>query len=128
MSSGKRRPFWRGPDVLTHWNRVTHICVGNLTSIPSDNGLSPGRRQAIIGTNDGILLIRTSETDVSENLSEMHTFSFKEIDLKISSEKCRPFFFGLNVLRVWHHLNTNLKHVCGDSDKIGTQIFGLHYI
>ena len=41
---------------LTHWGRVTHICVGNLTIIGSDNGLSPGRRQAIIWTNAGILL------------------------------------------------------------------------
>ena len=32
--------------ILTHWGRVTHICVGNLTIIGSDNGLSPGRRQA----------------------------------------------------------------------------------
>ena len=28
------------------------FCVVNLTIIASDNGLSPGRRQAIIGTND----------------------------------------------------------------------------
>ena len=42
---------------LTHWGRVTHICVGKLTIIGSDNGLSPERRQAIIWTNDGILLI-----------------------------------------------------------------------
>ena len=42
---------------LTHRGRVTHICVGNLTIIGSDNGLSPGRRQAIIWTNAGILLI-----------------------------------------------------------------------
>ena len=35
---------------LTHWGRVTHICVGNLTTIGSDNGLPPGRRQAIIWT------------------------------------------------------------------------------
>ena len=34
--------------LLTHWSRVTHICVGNLAIIGSDNGLSPGRRQAII--------------------------------------------------------------------------------
>ena len=34
--------------MLTHWGRGTHICVGNLTIIGSDNGLSPGRRQAII--------------------------------------------------------------------------------
>ena len=40
---------------LTHWGRVTHICVIKLTVIGSDNGLSPGRRQAIIWTNDGIL-------------------------------------------------------------------------
>ena len=31
--------------------RVTHICVGHLTIIGSDNGLSPGRRQAIIWSN-----------------------------------------------------------------------------
>ena len=33
---------------LTHWGRVTHICMGNLTAIGLDNGLSPGPRQAII--------------------------------------------------------------------------------
>ena len=33
---------------LTPWGRVTHIWVDNLTIIGSDNGLSPGRRQAII--------------------------------------------------------------------------------
>ena len=36
---------------LTHWGRVTHICVSKLTIIGSDNGLSPDRRQAIIWTN-----------------------------------------------------------------------------
>ena len=39
--------------VLTHWGRVMHICVGNLTIIGSDNGLAPAGRQAIIWTNDG---------------------------------------------------------------------------
>ena len=33
---------------FTHLGRATHICVGNLTTIGSDNGLPPGRRQAII--------------------------------------------------------------------------------
>ena len=42
--------------LSTHWGRVAHICVDNLTTIGSDNGLSPGRRQAIIWTNAGILL------------------------------------------------------------------------
>ena len=31
--------------ILTHWGRVTHICVSRLTITGSDNGLSPGRRQ-----------------------------------------------------------------------------------
>ena len=39
--------------VLTHWGRVTHIYVSKLPTIGSDNGLSPGRRQAIIWTNAG---------------------------------------------------------------------------
>ena len=34
--------------ILTHWGRVTQICVSKLTIIGSDNGLWPGRRQAII--------------------------------------------------------------------------------
>ena len=64
--------------MLTHWGRVTHICVGNLTIIASDNGLSPSRRQAIIWTNAGILLIRHLETNFSEILIEIHTFPFQE--------------------------------------------------
>ena len=34
---------------LTHWGRVTHICVSKLTIIVPDNGLLPDRRQAIPG-------------------------------------------------------------------------------
>ena len=40
-----------------HWGRVTHIFVGDLTTIGSDSGSSLGRHQAIISTNAGILLI-----------------------------------------------------------------------
>ena len=63
------------PQGLTHWGRVTHICVGKLTIIGSDNGLSPERRQAIIWTNGGILLIGPLGTNFSEMLTEIHTFS-----------------------------------------------------
>ena len=38
--------------------------VVKLTIIGSDNGLSPGRRQAIIWTNAGILLIEPLRTNV----------------------------------------------------------------
>ena len=63
---------------------MTHICVSKLTIIGSDNGLSPGRCQAIIWTNAGILLIRTLWTNFSENLSKIHTFSFKKMHFKMS--------------------------------------------
>ena len=84
---------------LTHWGRVTHICVDKLTIIGSDNGLSPGRRQAIIWTNAGILLIGPLGTNFSEILNKIHTFSFKKMRLKMLSGKWRPFCLGLNVLR-----------------------------
>ena len=40
--------------LLTNWSRVTHMCDRKLTIIGSDNGLSPGQRQAIIWTSVGI--------------------------------------------------------------------------
>ena len=54
--------------ILIDWGQVTHICVGNLAIIGSDNCLSPGRRHAIIWTDAGILLIGPSETDFNEIL------------------------------------------------------------
>ena len=73
--------------MLTHWGRVMHICVGNLTIIGSDNGLLPSGRQAIIWTNAGILLIEPLRTNFSEILTEIQTFSFKKMHVKISSAK-----------------------------------------
>ena len=69
----------------THWGRVTHICVNKLTIIGSDNGLSPGRRQAIIWTNAGILLIGPLGTNFSEIIVGIQTFSFRKMHLKMSS-------------------------------------------
>ena len=83
---------------------MTHICVGKLTIIGSDNGLSPGRRQAIIRTNAGILLIGTLGTNLSEILSEILTFSFKKMHLKMSSGRWCPICLGLNVLNGIFHL------------------------
>ena len=84
---------------LTHWGRATHICVDKLTIIGSDNGLPPGRHQAIIWTDAGIVLIGPSGTNFSEILIEIYTFSFKKMHLKGSSAKWRPFCLGLNVLK-----------------------------
>ena len=67
----------------------------------SDNGLSPGRRQAIIWTNAGILLIGSLGTNFSEISIGIQTFSLRKMHLKMSSAKWRPFCLGLNVLTHW---------------------------
>ena len=83
---------------LTHWDRETHICVGEHANIGSDIGLSPNWCQAIIWTNAEILLIGPLGTKFSEILIEIHTFSSKKMHLKMLSGKWRPFALSLNVL------------------------------
>ena len=98
------KPLSLQTTFLTHWGRVMHICVSNLAIIGSDNGLSPGRCQAIVWTNAGILLIGPLETNFSEILNVIYIFPFK----KISSGKWRPFCLGHNVLT---HCGCNLKWI-----------------
>ena len=86
---------------------MTHICISKLNSIGSDNGLSPGRRQAIIWTNAGILLIWPLGTNFSEILIKIYTFSFKKMHVKMSSGKWRPFCVVFNVL---NYRNSFLTH------------------
>ena len=93
--------------ALFHWGRVMHICVIKVTIIVSDHDLSPGRRQAVIWNNAGILLIEPLGTNFSGSLIEIHTFSFKKMHLKMSSGKWRPSCLGFNVLTIpvlaWNH-------------------------
>ena len=69
--------FKSNDKVLDSWGRVFHIWVSKLTIIGSDNGLSPGRRQAFIYTNELILLIWHLRTHFSEISIEIHILSFK---------------------------------------------------
>ena len=87
--------FWY---LLTHSGGVMQICVSKLTIIRSDNGLSPGPCQAIIWNNAGILLIGTLGRNFCDILSEICTFSFKKMHLKILSAKWGAFCLSLNVL------------------------------
>ena len=99
-----------GHNGLTHWGWVTPIYVNKLTIIGSDNGLASGRRQALIWTNVGILLIGPLGTNFSEILIKIHTFSFKKMRLKMLSVKRRPFCLGLSVLI---HAASNPGWPCG---------------
>ena len=76
--------WWSGACLaLTYHQLISSYRV----NIGSDNALSPGRHQAIIWTNAGILLIGSLGTNLSEILFEIHTFSFTKIHLKMSSTK-----------------------------------------
>ena len=71
---------WSGDMLLSEpmmVNLLTHICI-----IGSNNGLSPGQRQAIIWTNAGILLLAPLGTNFSEILIKIYTFSVMKIHLK----------------------------------------------
>ena len=75
-----------------------HICISKLNIIGSDNGLAPGRCQAIIWTNAGILLIKPLGINFSELLIKIHAFSLKKMHLKMLSGKWHPFCLSLNVI------------------------------
>ena len=120
--SAEMLPWWS----LTHWGRVTHICVSKLPIIGSDNGLAPGRRQTIIWTNNGLLLIGPLGTNFSEILIGIQTFSFKKMHLKMSSAKWRPVCLGLNVLMGQLNLYT-LWLVLSHYNSYETRIFMENY-
>ena len=71
---------------LTHLGQRTHICLRKLTIIDSDNGLPPGRRQAIIWANAGILLIGPLGTNICDILTKSRIFSFMKLYLKMYLE------------------------------------------
>ena len=117
------KSVWDGRQAksgLTHWGQVTHICVSKLTIIGSDNGLSPDRRQAIICTNAGLLLIGPLGTNFIEILIKILTFSFKKMRLKVSSAKRRPFCLGLNVLiwDIYHCITSNYTHIADNMNPL----------
>ena len=68
----------------THWGRVTHIYVSDLTIIGSDNGLSPERWQSIICTNAVLLSSGPLGTNFSQIVFKIHTSSVKKSHVKLS--------------------------------------------
>ena len=77
---------------LTHWGRVMHTCISNLTRLVAWLAPSHYLNQCrnIVNSNHA--------NKFSEILSKIHTFSFKKMHLNSSSAKWRPFGLGLNVL------------------------------
>ena len=82
-----------GKPIEAEWCIYTSV---NYTIIGSDNGLLPGRHQATVWTNTGILLIGPLGINFNEILIEVYMFSLRKMHLKMSSWNLRPFCLGLN--------------------------------
>ena len=89
---------------------MTHICGCKFTIIGSDNGLAPGRRQAIIWTNAGILLIWPLGTNCCEIVIEIQPFPLKRMHLKMPSAKWRPICLGHYLNQRWNIVNMTLRN------------------
>ena len=83
-----------------------------------------GRHQAIIWTNAGMLLTGPLETNISQIVFEIQTFSLKKMHLKMSPGKYRPFCLGFSVLNciffgatmaLWQDTLSTTLPFCGES-------------
>ena len=100
--------FWV---LLNHWGRMTHIWVSELTIIGSNDGLSAGRRQAIILINAKILSIVLSGTNFNEILIEIRRFSFTKN--AFDNIVCKVAVIWSLVLSVWIGAN-QVTHILQD--------------
>ena len=106
-------PYLPVANVLTHWGRVTHICVSKLNSIGSDNALSPSHHLNRCWNIVNLTLGNKLPWNVYRN---SYIFIKKNLYLKMSSGKWRPFCPGLNVLMppttAVSHIQGNLECRC----------------
>ena len=86
---------------LIHWGWVMHICISKLTIIGSDNDLSPGRHQAIIWINIGILLIGPLGTNSVKYKSNFffQEKAFENVVRKLGAILSRPQCVNVEILQ-----------------------------
>ena len=89
------------------WRRP--VGAVNKPTIDSDNGLSSDWHQAIIWTNDDLLLSKSLQTNFSEIWLKIRQFSFKQMNLKMLSATCFvSIYLRLHVLTHWGPVT----HIC----------------
>ena len=86
----------RAPRYQYSLQAVTPDFLTDFDLLPNDNGLSPGRHQAIIWTSDAVMPPGTNFNDI---LIEIHNFSFKHDDvIKCKRVPCySPFVRGIHL-------------------------------
>ena len=112
------------PDMITHWDRVTHICVSNLTICGSYIGLSPGRHQTIIlllGTNVSEILIIILNKNAFKNVCKMAVIlSLPQCDELWQPSQLMHFYTIL--LTCYHCDSTCIKMYFGEHKKLSLSL------
>ena len=101
---------------------MTHICVGNLTTIGSDNGLSAPSHYLNQCWN---IVNCTPRNKLQWNVNWI---SYKKIHLKMSSGKWRPFCLGLNVLTKQLIIDIHAPHHCMTHERNKCSPISMHRI
>ena len=109
---------------------MTHLCVGKLTIIGSNYGLSPERRQANIWTNAAILSIGPLERNFSEILIEIWIFFIKknafENVRKMASILSRPQWVKASPVKRHGWVITSHKNPWNVVSEINTNLLGVY--
>ena len=98
--------------LLTHWGRMMHICVSKQTIIGSDNGLSPGRRQAIIWINSGMLFIGSLGINFNEILIKNLYILFQENPFENIVWKMASILSRSQCVNMYRRYGSNLQIFC----------------
>ena len=100
--------------LLTHWGRLTHICISELTIIGSDNGLSPRRRQTIIWNNVNWTLRNKLQWNFNRNSNIfIQENALEHVVCEMASILSRPQC--VNVGNIGFLLDTLHRNICHSS-------------
>ena len=99
---------------------MTHICISKLTTINSDNGLSPGRHQVIIWANARWNIVNSNFRNKLQWNLKRNSYIFTKKYIEKNTLKWRPLCLGLNVLT----LDPWIKLI--RFDKRGTKVITRH--
>ena len=115
------------PNELTRRGQMTHICVRKLTNIGSDDGLSPGRCQAIIWTSTANIVYWTLRNKLQWNLNRnsyifIQENAFENVVHLISASMCQ-----LNKPDSIDEREKRMSHLCTVLGRVSPRFRGLRF-
>ena len=98
------------PILLSHWSRVTHICVSSLTIISSDNGWSAPSHYLNQCWNIVNWTLRNKlQWNFNRNSKHFHSRKCENIVCEMASILSRPQC--VNFTHVWINMANHLRHI-----------------